>query len=67
MESAALSAKGSGPILEARGIAKAFGPVTVLSGIDLTLEAGEVHAVIGENCAGKSTLMKLMAGHLMPT
>jgi ribose transport system ATP-binding protein len=67
MDNTTPPAKGSGPILEARGIAKAFGPVTVLSGIDLTLEAGEVHAVIGENGAGKSTLMKLMAGHLAPT
>ncbi|MGN6550781.1 MAG: sugar ABC transporter ATP-binding protein, partial [Pararhizobium sp.] len=39
----------------------------VLSGIDLSLRAGEVHAVIGENGARKSTLMKLMAGHLEPT
>ena len=67
MEEARDPAHASNPVLEARGIAKAFGPVEVLSGIDLTLSAGEVHAVVGENGAGKSTLMKLMAGHLQPT
>ncbi|MCX8279917.1 sugar ABC transporter ATP-binding protein [Phyllobacterium sp. 0TCS1.6C] len=55
------------PVLEARGIAKAFGPVEVLTDIDLTILPGEVHAIIGENGAGKSTLMKLLSGHLKPT
>ncbi|TPW27983.1 sugar ABC transporter ATP-binding protein [Pararhizobium mangrovi] len=55
------------PVLEARGLAKSFGPVEVLSDIDLALYPGEVHAIIGENGAGKSTLMKLMAGHLAPS
>jgi ribose transport system ATP-binding protein len=55
------------PLLVARGLGKAFGGVQVLRDIDLTIRAGEVHAVIGENGAGKSTLMKLLAGHLRPT
>jgi len=55
------------PALEACGISKAFGPITVLHDLSLDVKDGEVHAVIGENGAGKSTLMKLFAGHLQPT
>ncbi len=57
----------SAPILEAAGLARAFGPVEVLSGIDVAFRPGEVHAIIGENGAGKSTLMKILSGHLAPT
>lgn len=56
-----------GNVLEGRGLYRSFGPVEVLSGIDIVLRAGEVHAVIGENGAGKSTLMRLLSGHLEPT
>jgi ribose transport system ATP-binding protein len=55
------------PILEAVGLARAFGPIEVLSDIDIAFYPGEAHAIIGENGAGKSTLMKLLSGHLAPT
>jgi ribose transport system ATP-binding protein len=55
------------PVLSARDIAKAFGPIEVLTDIDLDLEPGRVHAVIGENGAGKSTLMRILSGHLPAT
>jgi ribose transport system ATP-binding protein len=57
----------SEPLLEIRGIAKDFGPVRVLQGIDLALQPGEVHALLGENGAGKSTLMKTLAGYHQPS
>ena len=59
--------RGAAPLLETRGLTKAFGPVEVLSDISLAFRAGEVHAIIGENGAGKSTLMKIISGHLDPT
>ena len=56
--------RGAEPLLETRGLTKAFGAVEVLSDISLAFRAGEVHAIIGENGAGKSTLMKIISGHL---
>ncbi len=53
---------GSSPLLELRGIKKRFGAVEVLRGIDLTLESGQVTALVGDNGAGKSTLIKAVAG-----
>jgi ribose transport system ATP-binding protein len=55
------------PVLRAENLSKSFGPVEVLSDISLSLELGEIHAVIGENGAGKSTLMRLLSGHLKPS
>jgi putative multiple sugar transport system ATP-binding protein len=49
-------------MLEMRGITKEFPGVTALSDVDLTVEAGAIHAICGENGAGKSTLMKILSG-----
>src|ERR1700730_12252589 len=53
-------------MLEARGISKSFGGVVALNGAGLTLRAGSVHAVLGENGAVKSTLVKVIAGAVRP-
>lgn len=51
------------PVLALEGVSKSFGPIEVVHTIDLALYHGEVHALIGENGAGKSTAMKIMAGY----
>jgi putative multiple sugar transport system ATP-binding protein len=50
------------PILEMRGITKAFHGVKALSNVNLAVYAGQIHAIVGENGAGKSTLMKVLSG-----
>ena len=54
------------PALEMRGVAKSFGDVIALDGVDLVVRAGSVHALLGENGAGKSTLMRVAYGMLAP-
>ncbi|MEY2602477.1 MAG: inositol transport system ATP-binding protein [Verrucomicrobiota bacterium] len=54
------------PVIELRGITKRFGPIEVLSDVDLSLRAGRVHSLAGENGAGKSTLVKILGGIYQP-
>ena len=61
------SASPSGPeILSLNGILKEFPGVRALSGVSLTLYAGEVTALVGENGAGKSTVVKILTGIHQP-
>jgi D-xylose transport system ATP-binding protein len=50
------------PLLELKGVFKRFGAVTALAGVDFHVDAGEVMALVGDNGAGKSTMIKTIAG-----
>jgi simple sugar transport system ATP-binding protein len=56
----------SRPAVELRGIVKRFPGVLANDRADLTVGAGEVHAIVGENGAGKTTLVRILAGELRP-
>jgi ABC-type sugar transport system ATPase subunit len=57
-----LEERQAAPVLELRGVRKAFGGAQALAGVDFTLLPGEVHAVVGMNGAGKSTLVEMICG-----
>jgi simple sugar transport system ATP-binding protein len=57
-----MTADPQAPLIEMRNIDKAFGPVRALSGVDFRLGAGEILGLVGDNSAGKSTLMKVLTG-----
>jgi ribose transport system ATP-binding protein len=54
------------PLFQMEGISKRYGGVRALEKADLVVEAGRVHAILGENGAGKSTLIKAMSGVVAP-
>ena len=53
-------------VMQAKGLVKRYGRVTALDGVDFELRAGEILAVIGDNGAGKSSLIKALSGAVMP-
>jgi simple sugar transport system ATP-binding protein len=55
------------PLLELRGVSKHFGAIEALSGVDLAIEPGEVLGLMGDNGAGKSTIVKIIAGNFPPS
>lgn len=55
------------PIIELRAIEKHFGPVIALNGVSFSVFPGEVHCLLGDNGAGKSTFIKTMSGVHKPT
>lgn len=58
---------GRGTAIRLNGISKTFGNVAANSNISLSVEAGTIHALVGENGAGKSTLTKIIYGMLRPS
>jgi len=60
------SGNGAGTLLQLRGITKTFGPVKALTSVDLDIPAGKVTALIGDNGAGKSSLIKTVSGLWAP-
>ena len=52
--------------LKARDVSKTFGPAKVLHEFAIDVEPGEIHALIGENGSGKSTVVKILTGYHAP-
>ena len=49
-------------LMEVRGVSKSFGPTVALKNVDITVRAGEIRGLIGENGSGKSTVTSIYAG-----
>jgi len=56
----------SNALLEVKNISKRFGGVRALDGVDLCINKGEIHCLVGENGCGKSTLIKIISGYYKP-
>jgi ABC-type multidrug transport system ATPase subunit len=59
--------RSGGPAIEVDGLYRAFGEIEALRGIDLGVESGEIHGLLGANGAGKTTLMRILCGLVDPT
>ena len=66
MTARATVVQGAEPLLEVRGLSKAFSGVRAMDDLNLTLTSGELRCIIGPNGAGKSTLFKLLMGMIKP-
>src|SRR3546814_11326395 len=56
----------SKPVIWAEGVAKSFGDLTVIKGLDFRVQRGDRIGIVGANGAGKSTLLKLLTGEIQP-
>jgi ribose transport system ATP-binding protein len=62
-----IAGKSATAVMRAESVSKKYGAVTVLSDVTLDIMPGEIHAIIGENGAGKSTFMRLLSGYIEPS